>query len=150
MPLDGFFDGQFKSTRRVALGGASREEGDRAALLERAKRDRERRSRLRIETRSAAVVQVFDVTNEVRSMVDQKSWAAEQAANWNANSTKGNAALRFTSSGSTHRTEGYGLDWSSKKQNWFASGDCAWWNRIWLQARRPSRCHASLPDHRLR
>ena len=58
MPLDGFFDGQFKSTRRVALGGASHEEGDRAALLERAKRDRERRSRLRIETRSAAVVQV--------------------------------------------------------------------------------------------
>ena len=58
MPLHGFFDGQYKSTQRVALGGASRDNGDRAQLLDQARRDRERRSRLRAETRSAIRVQV--------------------------------------------------------------------------------------------
>ena len=52
------FDGSFKTTKRVALGGASRERGDRASLLDSARRDREHRSRRRLETRAASLVQV--------------------------------------------------------------------------------------------
>jgi len=37
MPIPGFFDGQFKASSRVALGGASRDRGDRAQLLEQAR-----------------------------------------------------------------------------------------------------------------
>ena len=66
MPLHGFFDGQYKSTQRVALGGASRDNGDRAQLLDQARRDRERRSRLRAETRSAIRVQVRPPTPRSR------------------------------------------------------------------------------------
>ena len=59
MPIPGgFFDGQYKATSRVNLGGASRDKSDRAHLLEQSRRDRERRSQLRAETRSATRIQV--------------------------------------------------------------------------------------------
>lgn len=61
MPIPGFFDGQFKSSARVALGGASRDKGDRATLVDQARRDRERRSQLRSENRAATRIQVREL-----------------------------------------------------------------------------------------
>ena len=59
--IPGFFDGDFRSVSktRVALGGASRrEQQDKKALLEQARKDREKRSQNRAEIRSASRIQV--------------------------------------------------------------------------------------------
>ena len=59
--IPGFFDGDFRSVSktRVALGGASRrEQQDKKALLEQARKDREKRSQNRAEVRSASRIQV--------------------------------------------------------------------------------------------
>lgn len=66
-------------------------------------------------------VQVFDADSELRSMVDYANWTKEQALSYNKPKA---SALRFASSGSTHKTEGYGLDWSTVQTQTFASGDC--------------------------
>lgn len=52
------FDGSFRTAKRVALGGASKDKVDRASLLEQARKDREERSRRRAETRSVSLIQV--------------------------------------------------------------------------------------------
>ena len=52
------FDGSFRTAKRVALGGASKDKSDRASLLEQARKDREERSRRRAETRSVSLIQV--------------------------------------------------------------------------------------------
>ena len=57
------FDGSFKTTKRVALGGASSGRGDRASLLEQARKDREERSRKRQETRAVQLVQVRQISD---------------------------------------------------------------------------------------
>ena len=51
------FDGSFRTAKRVALGGASKDKSDRASLLEQARKDREERSRRRAETRSVSLIQ---------------------------------------------------------------------------------------------
>jgi hypothetical protein len=53
-----FFNGQSKGPVRVNLGGTTRDKSDRASVVEQARRDRERRSQLRSETRSATRIQV--------------------------------------------------------------------------------------------
>jgi hypothetical protein len=52
------FDGSFRTAKRVALGGASKDKVDRSSLLEQARKDREERSRRRAETRSVSLIQV--------------------------------------------------------------------------------------------
>jgi len=61
------FDGSFRTAKRVALGGASKDQGDRASLLEQARKDREERSRRRAETRSVSLIQVRPTSDLIRS-----------------------------------------------------------------------------------
>ena len=61
------FDGSFRTAKRVALGGASKDKGDRASLLEQARKDREERSRRRAETRSVSLIQVRPTSDLIRS-----------------------------------------------------------------------------------
>jgi ribosome assembly protein RRB1 len=71
----------------------------------------------------SGMVQVFDLENEARMLADFSNWSAEQAKAWEKASQK-KSALRFASSSSTHKTEGYALAWSTLNANTFASGDC--------------------------
>jgi CO/xanthine dehydrogenase FAD-binding subunit len=61
------FDGSFRTAKRVALGGASKDKVDRASLLEQARKDREERSRRRAETRSVSLIQVRPTSDLIRS-----------------------------------------------------------------------------------
>ena len=74
--IPGFFDGDFRSVSktRVALGGASRrEQQDKKALLEQARKDREKRSQNRAEVRSASRIQVGAPTRDPESSLGPPS-----------------------------------------------------------------------------
>lgn len=72
----------------------------------------------------AGHVQVFDLENDVRALTDFANWSKEQAkAARDGKGTKKNP-LKFCTPSSSHKTEGYGLDWSPVQANVFASGDC--------------------------
>lgn len=70
-------------------------------------------------------VQVFDLENDARMLADHANWSKEQAKAWsNPNQKLKNQPLKFCTPSSSHKTEGYGLDWSPVAANVFASGDC--------------------------
>ncbi|KAG5495164.1 hypothetical protein JKF63_02218 [Porcisia hertigi] len=83
----------------------------------------------------AGHVQVFDIESEVRALTDFSNWSKEQSQMWKRQSAGGpsNKAqpLKFCSPSTTHKTEGYGLDWSPVQANVFASGDCAGSLFVW-------------------
>lgn len=72
----------------------------------------------------AGHVQVFDIDSEYRTLADFANYSKEQAQAWANPDKKPAAPLKFCSSSSTHRTEGYGIDWSPVSDNTFATGDC--------------------------
>lgn len=77
-------------------------------------------------------IQVFDTDDDYRALADFANWSKEKAKAW-ANPTKA-IPLKFCSSSSTHKTEGYGLDWSTLQNNTFASGDCSGTIFVWKPA----------------
>jgi ubiquitin-protein ligase E3 C len=54
-----FFSGDPSSRRKVDLGGRSNKERDRQKLLEEARLEREKRSRVRLQNQSAGRIQVL-------------------------------------------------------------------------------------------
>jgi ribosome assembly protein RRB1 len=85
----------------------------------------------------AGRVQVFDVQSEMRAMADFSNWSKEQAAAAVAgkgNKPQNSQPLKFTSSSSTHKVEGYGMDWSPVQQGVFATGDCSGALFVWRPA----------------
>ncbi|CAM40749.1 conserved hypothetical protein [Leishmania braziliensis MHOM/BR/75/M2904] len=83
----------------------------------------------------AGHVQVFDIGSEVRALTDFSNWSKEQAQVWKQQSDGGQGKkaqpLKFCTPSTSHKTEGYGLDWSSVQTNVFASGDCAGSLFVW-------------------
>ncbi|KPA81134.1 hypothetical protein ABB37_04481 [Leptomonas pyrrhocoris] len=82
----------------------------------------------------AGHVQVFDVESDVRALTDFSNWSKEQAQSWKKPEQAGQKKaqpLKFCTPSTSHKTEGYGLDWSPVKQHVFASGDCAGALFVW-------------------
>ncbi|TPP55497.1 Histone-binding protein RBBP4 or subunit C of CAF1 complex family protein [Leishmania donovani] len=73
----------------------------------------------------AGHVQVFDIESEVRALTDFSNWSKEQAQ------VKKAQPLKFCTPSTSHKTEGYGLDWSPVQASVFASGDCAGSLFVW-------------------
>lgn len=71
----------------------------------------------------AGHVQVFSLKHDFSALADFANWSKEEAKNFNKKDR--GTALKFCTSGTTHKTEGYGIDWSSVQPDVFASGDCA-------------------------
>ncbi|ORC91532.1 putative peroxisomal targeting signal type 2 receptor [Trypanosoma theileri] len=69
----------------------------------------------------AGHVQVFDLENDVSMLCDHAAWAKKQARQ---GIPKKQSAMLFCTPSTSHKTEGYGLDWSTVTQGVFASGDC--------------------------
>nr|CCC94889.1 unnamed protein product [Trypanosoma congolense IL3000] len=67
-------------------------------------------------------VQVFDITKDVAMLCDYANWTKEQIRQ--GATKKQRPSLLFCTPSTSHRTEGYGLDWSSVSEGVFASGDC--------------------------
>lgn len=78
----------------------------------------------------AGHVQVFDLESELRPLVNFANWSKEQAMAWKETKTK-KSGLKFCTPSSTHKVEGYGLDWSPVSANVFASGDCSGSLYVW-------------------
>lgn len=82
----------------------------------------------------AGHVQVFDLESDVRALTDFSNWSKEQAQTWKKPEQAGQKKaqpLKFCTPSTSHRTEGYGLDWSPVRPHVFASGDCAGALFIW-------------------
>ncbi|AYU82181.1 hypothetical protein, conserved [Leishmania donovani] len=83
----------------------------------------------------AGHVQVFDIESEVRALTDFSNWSKEQAQVWKQQSAGGQSKkaqpLKFCTPSTSHKTEGYGLDWSPVQASVFASGDCAGSLFVW-------------------
>ncbi|EAN79277.1 ribosome assembly protein RRB1, putative [Trypanosoma equiperdum] len=69
----------------------------------------------------AGNVQVFDIAKEIGMLCDYPNWIKEQVR---SGAQRKQASLLFCTPSTSHKTEGYGLDWSSVSEGVFASGDC--------------------------
>jgi len=87
-------------------------------------------------------VQVFSLQNDYAALADFANWSAEQAKHWNKPQGK-DQALKFCTPSSTHKTEGYGLDWSTVAPEMFASGDCGGDMFIWKPTEDGKWTHAA-------
>jgi ribosome assembly protein RRB1 len=82
----------------------------------------------------AGHVQVFDIESDVRALTDFSNWSKEQAQAWKKPERAGQKKaqpLKFCTPSTSHKTEGYGLDWSPVQSHVFASGDCAGALFVW-------------------
>lgn len=85
----------------------------------------------------AGHVQVFDLESDLRALTDFSNWSKEQAQAWKKPeqaSQKKSQPLKFCTPATSHKTEGYGLDWSPVQEHVFASGDCAGALFVWQPA----------------
>lgn len=74
-------------------------------------------------------VQIFDIDSDIRMLADHANWSKEQAKAWS--NPKKSQPLKFCTPSSSHKTEGYGLDWNPVLANVLASGDCDGALYIW-------------------
>ena len=58
------FTGSIGNKRRVDLRGSSKGSESREQILERSRRDRERRKQVKLENTSAVVIQVLDLSSQ--------------------------------------------------------------------------------------
>lgn len=72
-----FFSGKPSQQRKVALGGRSRGEETREQVLERTRAEREKRSRNKLETKSALAIQTH-----WRQLCTARKFHAELRQNW--------------------------------------------------------------------
>lgn len=116
----------------------------------------------------AGHVQVFNIDYDARALVDFTNWSKEEALLWKNKTPQGHSshsspnssvakkneggrraekpspsALCFCTPSNTHRTEGYGLAWSSLQPNVFASGDCDGTLYVWQPTDDGKWKHAS-------
>lgn len=75
----------------------------------------------------AGVVQVFDVDAQARVVNEHVNATRDHPAG----AASKTPALRFASNSSSHKVEGYGLDWSPVTNGVFASGDCYGQIYVW-------------------
>lgn len=69
-------------------------------------------------------VQVFSLAHDYAALADFANWSAEQARQFNKKDKSAANPLKYCTPASTHKTEGYGIDWSTVEPEVFASGDC--------------------------